>query len=429
MSLLTGPMLGAIQQRVDTVWLLELGLPGGTRRYSLDGANSASLGHYDGRLLSLGEIHRATDRDYRLAAMEVQAEIDDTDMALGKLAEGSTGHQIPGSTAVIKLAAGGVATANWHTEATLLVDKLDFSQKRICTVTMRSDDLALNRAFPRDSILTDFPRADKTVTGDYATLIYGKYDSGGAGGAVPLPLVDPTKNWYLVQRGRAKAVDRVCVGGIVASGWTATNVTVNGRWYTVVAFTVGQGTAAVTADVQGIDNTGDGTGALMENPATQLQHLLGNFVYGDWQSGSLLALTTARLHQAYVDATSTYFTNHGTKGSHRYAGAQRTGLAALEEWCASWRVRPFWTCSGLIGLRFQNPGDTTAPVAWLRPENHELDPITLPYDTQNVLDRVSVRYHPDAVLDDLTQTLEIRDPSARLAGSMSLDLPWSYAGV
>jgi len=133
-------------------------------------------------------------------------------------------------------------------------------------------------------------------------VLYGIHDSTGmqqGPGLVPTIYVDTVQFRYLVCAGKAKSIDYVYVDGVqTGSGWSTSYVTVHGRIYTLIDFTTDQGTAEITCDANGYEAVGDGSGAVITNPATQWAHRLSNFVLGDYMTGSWLSTN------ALIDSTT-----------------------------------------------------------------------------------------------------------------------------
>lgn len=410
------------------VWLVDLALPGGTKRFAVGGAASATSGHYDGRVLSLGSFGRGVSE--RLSSLEIystEVSVSDSDDALSMVLEGASGNAFRNSAATIRLGEASLAQADWLTCYSGRLDSYGQSAPKTWTLSLRPNDLPLQRDSVPKGIITasDWPRVSKDVEGKRYPIIFGKHDSVSASnqGAVPCLLVDSLLFKYVVGVGALKAVDRVYVDGVPVAGWTASTVTVNGRLLTIVTFTATQGTATITADVQGLTTVSDGSGTLIEDPPTVLKYLLVQFVYNDWKAGAWLADSTAP-----IDTTTfgiTYFSQRGAKASMRLA-EKRQGLSAVNECLSSWEAKAFWTTAGKIALKVEDPTSFAyADDPFLRAEDESS--WSSRYPTADLIDRLVADWLPDASAGGYRQSLEVRDVSLTEEAPDALDLPWSPA--
>lgn len=429
MGQLSANLLAALQKGGKPIRIVDLTLPTGTVRYAE--APLIASGVYADRILGWGPLRRGVNlRVSSLDPFETEFTLADTDQQLSKVIEGSSGHLVRNSVATIKLAAEGVASADWMTLFSGRIESYQQPGALSWTITLRPTDLPLNRESCPKTVLSksDWPNCVADVVGQRAPIIYGKHDSTSAtnAGAVPLLPVDSLLFKYLVCAGHAKAVDRVYADGVPVSGWTASYPQVNGRQYTVVTFTASQADAAISADVQGYDATGDGSGALLEDPATVLKHVLVNWIYGDWKTGAWLADASAP-----VDTTSfgtTYFSDRGYKVSKRIARVRR-GVDLVNEFLASLEARACWTWGGKIMLRVEAPAVTsvyaTGPVLRMP----DMVGWNLSYPTGTLIDRVDADWLYDENADTFMQALQVRDVSLTEEAPDSLSLPWSPSFV
>lgn len=423
------------KRQSDLCWLLDLSFAGGTKRYSEGSVASLSLGQYVGKLLDIGGLSEGgQDRDYGLSQGEMTVTLDDTDFEIAKYLESSNGLTVVGTAAVLRLASNNVIASDWFTLFTGIVDDYAFPAPLTVQLVLRTDDRKLNGTSGRLVTGADFPAAVQGARGQMIPRIYGVWDSGGEPGAVPCPLVDIANNWYLVCEGWAKAVDRVYVNGVqVTSGCTITHPLVNGRRYTMVVFTASQADAAITADVQGYEATGDGSGALISIPSDQLKHYLVNFQYNDWKDGAWFADSTAPINTTFFSSAATFLSAHGHKGSARLGGGEPIkGIDVVNGWCATFRARPWWTNLGKLGVRFEDPGIATIYVddLWIK-WGEQVDHLgySLKADTRRLVSGVTVQYVFSAALGQYTQGLTVSDPSVTNGAPEAFDLPYAHAGV
>lgn len=435
MDLLSATMLAELQSRSMAAYpLLEVSLPGGTKRVSHVPVASVSQGFYEPIVLRWDTLRRGVaERTCGLEDTDFSVDIDDTTREFSNLVAGASGYSIRGSAATLKIASPNVPQADWFTLFSGVLNAYEQLRPLVWTWRFTPNDLALKRPFPKTAISqADWPNAHKDARGLYPNLVYGKLSTNGEGGAVTCPLVDITGVRYMVCAGRAKAVDAVFVDGeIVTTGYSVTYASVNGRIYTLIVFTAArEDGAVVTADVRGYESVGDGSGTLIENPAEQLQHLLVNWVWGDYKTGAWLSASTAPIDTTLFATAASFLSARGHKGSRVLGGqpSAQTGLNALEEWCRSHQCQPFWRNSGQLAIRFEDPAATPYPTSTLD-DDRFFRMAQLVYDARDLVDRVTVQYLYDHVAGQYTQVLEVRDLALAHELSDTMDQPWSYGSV
>ncbi|MEY2669499.1 MAG: hypothetical protein RJA59_2137 [Pseudomonadota bacterium] len=429
MGQLSANLLAALQKpQAKAVRILELTLPTGTYRYS--STPLLSGGVYSDRVLGWGPLERGVAKQPSLDPFETEVTLADTDQQLSKLIESSTGHLVRNSAAVIKLACEGLASGDWFTLFSGRIEAYQQAGPLSWTVRLRPQDLPLNReSCPKPVInRSDWPNCPAENVGLRAPIIYGKHDSvsGTNAGAVPLILVDPLAFRYLVCAGHTKAVHRVYSDGVPVAGWSAEYRTVNGRLYTCVTFTTSQDDAGVSADVEGLESTGDGTGTLLEDPPTVLKHLLVNWIYGDWKSGAWLADSTAP-----VDTTTfatTFFSARGYSCSRRFSRV-RKGIDHVNEFLSSLEAKATWTWGGRIALLVENPAVSSIYATGLVLDGRDVQGWGLDYPTGTLIDRVDGDWLYDENADLYVQALQVRDVSLSEEAPDSVSLPWSPSYV
>jgi hypothetical protein len=417
--------------------VVTIALPGGTRRYALGpGVAAAGVGQFEGLLLELGSLSRSFDfRASTLQDVEFDLLLADPDDSFAALVEGAAARSIRGSAVTRQLGSLNVPPADWHTTFAGVVDRYALDGPQRWRISVRPDDLALRRSFPRASIdFADWPSATEDALAQYGPLIYGKHDSIGNTnkGAVPCLSVDPANYRYLVAWGWLKSVDRVYADGAnLPTGWSVTHPVLNsGRIATALKFTTNQGSKAITADVQGYESVGDGTGTLLDNGADQIQHLLSNFVFGDYRAGAWLSTS------ALIDATSwetvrAYLQTYGGGSSRRIFGDQRKGVDVLNEWAASTDVKLFWTAGGELGAAIVDPGarDIYSDTAWLRNDDGVGGRFAAKWspDWESLVDRIDVQFLYGEAAGKYLRSVTVADPSLGYEAGDSLQLPWSAA--
>src|SRR5574341_1554011 len=285
-----------------SAWLQqEVALPGLTKRWTYGaaaGAAVAGVGQFDGQMLSLSPLRRAlSDRDGRMQEVQYTFAVEDEGDAIAALDP----RQIKGSAATLRLVSAGAPWAKAFVAFSGVVDRYSLVGDHRWEFTIAANDAALRLpSFPRARIdAADFFGLPAASAAQDGPLIYGKHSSQGntAKGAVPLVALDAEGLKYLVAWGRMKAVDPVYSDGVLktlgADYSLSFPVSNSGRTYTRVTFVAAQGTKAITADMEGYESVGDGSGALVENPVEEFKHLLVNWIFNDYKSGTWFADSTA----------------------------------------------------------------------------------------------------------------------------------------
>ena len=268
----------------------------------------------------------------------------------------------------------------------------------------------------------------------YGPLIYGKHSSFGntATGAVPLVPLDSTGTKFLLCWGRPTAVVNVYSAKILKTLTTDYSVsyptTNSGRLATVVTFVAAQGDKEITADVQGYETAGDGTGTLIESPVDQIKHVILNWVFNDYMSGLWFSESTAPVDPSYFAQLSARFAT--ARGSRRIFGSRVRAIDMLNEWSQSWEFRLCWSNAGKIVPRYDYAQlrDVHSDEVWLRFDSPSR-PISIDYkpDWEGQISGVTLNYFFSEAEGKYLGNLDVEDLTIELEAPDSLDLPWSAA--
>lgn len=411
---------------------LKLSLPGQTVRVAKAPYTSLGGGHFDERVISWGSLdYQVSDRNGVPPAVTTRVRIHDKDRTLQRIYSGASADSVRGSAAVIYLMTPGVA---YNTEVvfTGVLTKMSFPEPFVVEVSLRTNDDAFQRLSPRGGWqLTPvaWPSAKAEVFDKVAPIVYGIHDASytqTGPGLVPTLYVDTIEFRYLVCAGKAKAIDRVYVNGVsTGSGWATEYVTRNGRIYTCINFTTDQGTAEITADVQGYETVGDGSGTVITNPATQWAHYLSNFVFGDYMTGSWLS-TNALVDSSLLTAIEAHLTSLGARGS-MYQDERGMATEATAQDGKSFGLLSYWTPTGTVALGFENlwaqPGSGTR-LRWYR---DEMGPFALEEDDYRIGSRIVVRQAYSSSQGAYLTTFEVTDPGIASDTQDAMDLVRSQA--
>lgn len=418
------------KQNPEFAFLLEFTVGAITYRYS-DMGRPATAGLYESKVLSWGgSIGRGVNlRENSLELNAVEIVLDDTDQTLTTLLEGSSRHSVRGATATIYLASRNVAVANWLTLYSGRIDTYSQPAPLIWSIQLSPLDLPLQReSVPKARIsASDWPASALAVRDLPVPILYGRISSanGANNGAVSCHYVDSGGFRYLVCAGWAKAVDTVYKDGtpVAAADYSVTHPTVNGRIYTLIDFTATQGASTITCDAQGYESVGDGSGTLLTDPAAIAQHLLVNWIYGDYKAGAWLSASTAP-----VDTTSfgtTFYSDRGYEASVYISTAKRRGLDVVNDFLKSFEAKACWTTAGKVALKVED-FTSWSYVTDLVLREDELSGWTLGYPVANLVDEVEAQYALTPT-GGYQQTLSVKDLGTSENAPEAMDLPYTAA--
>lgn len=438
-SRLSYQMLQELRKRQGQSWfaLLTLSLPGGnTLRYAYGpGVAQVGAGQFDSLILEIEPLARAvSDRGGSLVSREMLVTVDDTQRTVAALLEGRYARQVQLSPATLVIGSPAVPSACWYTAFSGVVWRYSMPAAGRWQCSLATNRVPLDSSWPRPRIdEADFPNAPDESLAQYGPLLYGTHDSRRTTnqGAIPLVYVNTASFDYMVSWGWARAAPRVYADGVIqGSGWSLVHpITNSGRRYTAVRFAADKGDAAITADAEGYEDVGDGSGDLIDNPALQLKHLLVNWVYGDYKSGAWLADSSAPVDVGAFLGAAAYFRTIRARGSRRFfLSTASTGLKVLNEWSASWEMKVYWNDVGQLAVR---PDDLHRFSTWtderhLRFDDSAFD-VNLSPDWDALVDRVTISYFFSEAEGKYLGSVELRDPTLTLERPDSLEMPWSEA--
>jgi hypothetical protein len=179
---------------------------------------------------------------------------------------------------------------------------------------------------------------------------------------------------------------------------------------------------------------GDGSGSVITNPATQLEHWLTNFVWNEhkgtanWYSSSGLPIDASTW-----TSTKTWFDDLGFKGSRRIGGTQPKGMDVIGEFADEWLLKFFWTGTGKLGVLPQDLRTYSiyASDPWVRQAaGHEIGrSFQINDDPVDIRDRISIKHCRLEAQGLFAQALEIRDPELNEQAAETAELDWSPSYV
>lgn len=353
---------------------MEIDWPDGTERFSKAGVNSNSLGHYTQTVVKFPPLgQKLVPGQTTLTAITADVTIFDKVFAfsnrLGK------GQNVQNVAARIYLNSPNTSSPFQVFGGILMSWKMTRAQTWVWH--LQTPDVKLATVFPRYQINRfDFANMDKgavgtapsdrktlapTTLGSYSPIVYGKHDDYGdqGEGALPCPLIDTVGFRNLVSIGIIRVL-RVYSDGVLSTttGYSITTPIVNGRQYTLIDWAATHNTNTITADVEGYETVGDGSGFMMADPMSIIQHMLTNFVLNDYSRGLWLPVDSSFFDTTVCAATQALLANRAggaAYASAHYISNQVSGMQALNEFCGSMQLLPYWTDAGKLGIKLDNP--------------------------------------------------------------------------
>jgi hypothetical protein len=432
---LSSEMESALEQGVGvTARVVTIDVLDDVWRFSDAPFNSKAAGAFDMRVLAFGDIkYEPSDIGGAPPTITVSIDIDDSDRMIRQFHEGPAGpiSQARAMPVTIRRANTTVEPAGWAPEFTGLVENVDwpdaanpFKARLYCRVADRVLDLTTPKPGWRIT-LANFPQAESAALGKTAPLLYGVHNSAGYSqkGFLPLLKVDQVAFKYLVCAGRAKGISTVYVGGVAApsADWELLYPLVRGRRYTLIQFASDPGAdAVITCDARGYETVGDGSGALIQNPADAIAHYFSNFVFADWMNGDWFA-TSDRLSSSHLDEAAEFFTQRSYRAS-RYIGDAEEADQELGRWLESFGAYCWWNELGQLCLKVDNLNDTDvyAGARLYHPAGWSL----VNEDTDRVIASTTVNYIMDSTSGSFQQTLNTRLPNVEGEAAMEIEQPW-----
>lgn len=406
--------------------VLELSLPGGTKRYVTEGTPLASdsLGTFEGKVAG-GDAFRFA-LDDRVQTWEQAVTIIDFDHTLDAILNGANAKSVRGSAFLIRIASAGVPQAKWTVRAGGRVADWTGDGQFRWKLVLRSNDAVLQGStVPREWISpSDFPDiGDNKLYGTRVPIVYGLFDSrdgtapgNGPIGCLPGYYVDTAAGAQLVLLAQHDVfhVERIFFDGTVqsSSNWSRVTYMMPGfqavkstppygrRKMAFAKFTASGPTVnnKITWDGYGLCNSWFGvSGATpypFTNPVDILQHLYQNFVLprstyadGAWAADdspfNLIDTTSWAAARAWAEARA-------MRGSLLVSDAV-DGLTLFNDFAASHGFRWGWTLTGKLALKPRDPQKTfdMSALPWLHSHEPEANPITPRRDSADITTELS----------------------------------------
>jgi len=389
--------------------IIDVSMPEETHYWSTSSIDVNGLS-YDGVVSMMGKVRIGMPfRPGQIGFPEFSFTVlEGADKAITQMLES---HNVRKSPVTLKWASKNLAAADFATLFTGVIDRWNRKNPGEWEIVARPDWTILDGFVPRQAITKgDFPTV---VTGTgavspygiYFPQVYGTHDSAAltGKGMVPCPNLwygGPTGlQWiYLIGHGQGKTLKVAYKDGVSSGAVTTVNTVLSGKTVFGISFNAASGVStAVSADVDGIETVGNGTGTVILNPVAQLRHWLSNFGFADYKVGLWLT-THAKIDAASWSACETFATTYGFEGSMYIGGtaSQVKVSDVIQNWLKSWpSFRLYWDHAGKLAMKYISPvlsmtgkqGDTFGPI-----REEDMIDFKTEMDTTQMLSRVGTSY-------------------------------------
>lgn len=427
---LSTAMRTELQGLSRVVPVFEITLDGTIYKFAQDPVASASAGMYKRRIAKGGWgqlVRTAGGRDMALKTSQMSVTIHDIDRTISKVIAGPASGTVLNATGNVYLRSAYVDSVDHYTLFTGVVADYVYLGDLLWKFILRpTNESILNRENNIPTILeADFANAPAASLGLGMQVIYGRHHGEGVSGAtgmVPTVCVDSTNDWFLVSYGRVKTLYRTYRDGAEATDdFVLEYKNANGKYVSIVRDTAGTSTATseITCDLDGIETVGDGSGTLITNPATQLEHYLTNFAFGNWPTGTpattspqdWLLVASFPIAEANFTETEGFLSDRNLEGSKIVASGEKS-VDVINAFCKEYQVSPMWSSGWEIGVRPIPISNTSIYLsnAHIRPE-HVLAKVTAKPLINEMVNRVTVNYLYNEAEAEYTKQRRVADPA------------------
>lgn len=427
---LSGPMRTEVSRRKGKLLapVVTLEIQSGFRRITtLAGHGVIGTGLFEPRAKIIGARQRSVGtRTNSLGSSTVSLVVVETDKDpwFTKLL---VTEELRGVRAVFQIASPRVRIDDWHTYFVGEIGTWELEEPGAYRIECRTRDLTMKAAWPKDVVTAGaWPHAHVDALNHLHPYVFGIHSSGAASGLVPTLLIDKLTHLYGWTVGRGRTVRAAYKDGVklTASDWTsAYTKDGDGRIWSTITVPSATDASSITLDTEGLTDRGDGTG--VRPSATRcLEIILDNFLFGSWLDGDWLYGTAPLDRDLLWDAQVSIDVNGG-EPARAYFAEELSGNAVVEEFCATFKLRPMWTANGEIGMV-----PLSALVAnlyrdrpWIRPPH--VREFYLSQQADQVTDRITGSYFFDAAGGSALAKLAVEDLDVEEDAASSVDHRWA----
>jgi hypothetical protein len=205
----------------------------------------------------------------------------------------------------------------------------------------------------------------------------------------------------------------------------------NGRQYSGIQL-VGAGAAAnkekeLRADVEGYEETGDGTGLLITNPALTFLHFLVNFVLNDYQSGVWFDASDEAIDLVRFLEARDFFNLTG-QASSRYIGGKGNSTSIKQEinrWSKNLESKVWWNHENEIAIGINNPFTLDVyPDRELKEGLHDLSKAKFSFKGNKILNRIFISYLRQEAANSFLANISVEDTEVEDGAAENIQAFW-----
>lgn len=309
------------------------------------------------------------------------------------------------------------------------------ASEKVYQLTLRSDDTILGSAVKKPIRAEDWPLApNKSVLGQGAPIIIGLHDSAGITntGSCPVTHVDNVTFYGLVSWGWTTVL-RAYQDGVRIPAGTAPYTGVvhllrGGQMWTLLKFTTDQSAHTWTADVQGVESVGDGSGTALNNAGECMLWFLRNLAYGRPKRGMWLT-SGGNLEAAdFTLATMALRAAGNPYKVSRLINSDTTILSEVNGWGASTGLFPYISPAGNIGVQYHDPQEKAVNwnngSRWYRDSEKDFDQMAMTFDENGLIGGALVTANALATGGAGWQPLQVLNPFSKSGSIEGISMPW-----
>jgi hypothetical protein len=413
-------------------------------RYSIVGVNSRSEGLYEPLIQSIDSPDvNLTSPANALQKSSAGAVLFDPDRTFSDLL--ASQKKLSGAAVDIRWISPDVTDkADWYTVFVGLLEDQEEIKANTWKLKFKQDDTAFQGSTLQPKFTEpDFPAApDPKIYDIYVPQIYGVHSSQELNNDGMVKLFRVADAAFVSSYGRIKehtnlytyeSGDPPTVALLTpTTDWVEWYPIKNGRQYSGAQL-VGAGAAAnkekeIRADLKGYEETGDGTGLLLTNPALQFLHWFVNFVFSEYASGNWKATTGLPVNTVRFTEARDFFNRTGQAGS-RYIGGKTAASGILQEinrFSKNLEIKVWFDNLGLVSIGVNDHATIDVyPTTHVIEEGlHDLTDPKYKEDGRKILNKISIAYLRQEAENQFLANVDVEDIEIEDGAAENLQAFW-----
>jgi hypothetical protein len=391
-------------------------------------------GYYKPKILQASRpVYGGLDLGNSLRLPEMAITLDDCDDDFGTII-GTNENALRAAVTVKAVAIENGAVLD-SMSFTGVLASWSLTSDKVYQLTLRSDDTVLGSTVKKPIRPEDWPLVPvKTTWGTNAPIIIGLHDSAGITntGACPVTHVDNVNFYGLVSWGWVTVLrayqDNVRVAAGTAPFSSVVHLVRGGQMWTLLKFTSDQSAHTWTADVQGVESVGDGSGTALNNAGECMLWFLRNLAFGTPKRGLWLT-SGGNLETAdFTLATMALRAGGNPYKVSRLINSDTTVVSEVNGWGASCGLFPYVSPAGNIGVMFHDPQEKAVNwnngSRWYRDTEKDFDRMELAFDQSGIIGGSLVTANSLATGGVGWQPLAVMNPFSKSGAVEGISMSW-----